>query len=87
MWSVAITAPSPAATAVEQSGLVPRRPRPGEPNYDLAWEAADRIVVAEVTSITPENEERQLRLASGQVVRYRHQLGAGERAVRGLKLA
>ncbi|MBK5115902.1 MAG: hypothetical protein JJE23_03175 [Thermoleophilia bacterium] len=35
--------------------------------------------MAEVKSITDKNEERQLRMALGQVVRYRHQLGGQER--------
>jgi len=63
------------ASAVQQAGFSPRRPKPEEPQYDLAWEAGAVTWVAEVKSITPENEERQLRLAVGQVVRYRQLLG------------
>jgi len=43
---------------------------PGEPVFDLAWEDSDGIVVAEIKSLTERNEERQLRLALGQVLRY-----------------
>ncbi len=72
------------AEAVEQLGLRPRRPGQGEPNYDLAWEQDGTVVVAEVKSVTEQNEERQMRLALGQVVRYRHQLGADGKAVQAM---
>jgi hypothetical protein len=62
------------ASAVEQAGHEPRRPKPDEPQYDLAWEAGDVTWVAEVKSITPQNEERRLRQALGQVLRYRQLL-------------
>jgi hypothetical protein len=35
----------------------------------------DRPFVAEVKSITPHNEEKQLRLGLGQVLRYSYQFG------------
>jgi hypothetical protein len=57
-------------------GWLPRSPRAKEPNFDLLWSENDRIVVVEVKSIRPENEERQLRLALGQVLRYRQQLSS-----------
>ncbi len=38
--------------------------------------------VAEVKSVAPQNEERQLRLALGQVVRYRQLLAADGQDVR-----
>lgn len=72
------------ASVVEQAGHVPRRPRPDEPQYDLAWEADEIVWVAEIKSITPQNEERQLRLAVGQVVRYRQLLAAERRVVRAM---
>lgn len=62
------------AAEVEAAGFTPRRPAPDEPDYDLAWRSDGAIYVAEVKSLTPQNEERQLRMAIGQVVRYRHQL-------------
>ncbi len=65
------------AQAVRAAGLRPRSPAAGEPRYDLAWDGyAGETWVAEVKSITPDNEERQLRLALGQVLRYRHALAA-----------
>ena len=70
------------ADAVTAAGLVPRSPRPGEPAFDLAWEDGDLITVAEVKSLTKRNEEKQLRLALGQVLRYAHLLGAKGRPVR-----
>ena len=66
------------AAAVEAAGLRPRSPTSDEPRYDLAWAKQGHLFVAEVKSITERNEERQLRLALGQVVRYRHQLGGAE---------
>jgi hypothetical protein len=60
---------------VQAQGWDPRRPGPGEPQYDLAWEAGAVRWVAEVKSLTGENEERQLRLGLGQLLRYRHPLG------------
>jgi hypothetical protein len=59
------------AAALTAGGLVPRSPRPDEPNFDLAWQRDDVVLVAEVKSTTVLNEERQLRLGLGQVLRYR----------------
>ena len=70
------------AAAVRKAGCEPRRPQPSEPQYDLACEAGDTTSVAEVKSITPHNEERQLRLSLGQVIRYRQLLSADGRTVR-----
>jgi hypothetical protein len=58
------------AELLRNHGLDPRRPRPGGPAYDLAWQTNAAIFVAEVKSITIANEERQLRLGLGQVLRY-----------------
>jgi hypothetical protein len=56
-----------------------RTPRPDEPQYDLAWLAGDTLYVAEVKSLTAANEERQLRLGLGQVLRYTHLLAGRAR--------
>ena len=72
------------ARAVREAGHEPRRPKPDEPQYDLAWEAGDVTWVAEVKSITPQNEERQLRLGLGQVLRYRQLLEEEGRTVRAM---
>lgn len=59
------------AAAVQRRGCQPRSPAGGT-LFDLAWEEQDgSLVVAEVKSTTPQNEERQLRLGLGQVLRYR----------------
>jgi hypothetical protein len=62
------------AEAVKSAGHQPRRPKPSEPQYDLAWDDGETTWVAEVKSLTPQNEERQLQKAVGQVLRYRQLL-------------
>lgn len=64
------------ARVLRDAGLEPRSRLPHEPNFDLAWEKAGVVFVAEVKSITDRNEEGQLRLGLGQVLRYRHRLEA-----------
>lgn len=51
-------------------GLEPRSPAPHEPNFDLAWLYDSSTWVAEVKSLTETNEEKQLRLGLGQLLRY-----------------
>jgi hypothetical protein len=51
-----------------------RKAKPDEPQYDLAWQEGDTLYVAEIKSLTLVNEERQLRLGLGQVLRYSHLL-------------
>ena len=72
------------AQAVEAAGYSPRHPGENEPNFDLAWEADGVIRVAEVKSLTPQTEERQLRIALGQVSRYRQLLARGGQEVEAL---
>jgi hypothetical protein len=62
------------AEVLREAGIEPLSPKPGEPNYDLAWQAQDATCVAEVKSITNVNEDLQLRLGLGQVLWYRHRL-------------
>jgi len=62
------------ADLLEGEGHQPRSPRGDEPDFDLAWEVDGAAWVAEVKSLTPNNEERQLRLGLGQLIRYRHLL-------------
>jgi hypothetical protein len=53
--------------------IQPLQPNPDEPPlYDLAWEDDGVVFVAEIKSVTAANEEKQLRLGLGQVLRYRH---------------
>ena len=56
-------------------GVVPRSPRANEPNFDIAWQIDKKCFVAEVKSLTSQNEEKQLRLGLGQVLRYAYQIG------------
>jgi hypothetical protein len=69
------------ANLLASRGLIPRSPASHEADFDLAWEHDGRIFVAEVKSLTQANEERQLRLGLGQVLRYRHLLARGGREV------
>jgi hypothetical protein len=59
---------------VETGGLTPLEPDSTMPPYDLAWYQQGVLFVAEVKSLTSVNEERQLRLGLGQVLRYVHLL-------------
>jgi hypothetical protein len=70
------------AAALRAAGKVPRSPVPGEPVFDLAWEDDGTVCVAEVKSLSGTNDEKQLRLALGQVLRYAHLLRAKGRPVR-----
>jgi hypothetical protein len=67
----------PDGTDRRSPGMAPRSPRGAEPRFDLAWVCGQAVWVAEVKSITRTNEERQLRTAIGQVLRYRQKLTAG----------
>jgi hypothetical protein len=69
------------AEVVKAKGHEPRLPAAGEPGFDLAWEIGGHIYVTEVKSLTPGNEERQLRLGLGQVLRYRQPLARPGRNV------
>lgn len=62
------------ADFLRSNGMVPRSPATDEPDYDLGWSAAGTTLVSEVKSITDANEEKQLRLGLGQVLRYRQVL-------------
>jgi len=64
------------AEIIRRIGWMPRSPAAGEPEYDLAWKAGESLFVCEVKSISGTNEERQLRMAVGQVIRYRQKLAA-----------
>ncbi len=69
------------AAAIAAAGMTPRSPVSTDPNFDLAWEREGRLFVAEVKSITADNEERQLRLGLGRVLRYRSILASDGTAV------
>jgi hypothetical protein len=66
------------AEYLAESDLIPLSHRPNvDPAFDVAWRDQGVLYVAEVKSITDANEEKQLRLALGQVLRYSHQLRTG----------
>ena len=60
------------ADAVKARGWHPLSPSDSDPLFDVGWIAADAAWIAEVKSLTPANEERQLRLGLGQVLSYAH---------------
>jgi hypothetical protein len=64
------------ASVLSNAGIEPRRGLPPGPNFDLAWRKDGTVFVAEVKSITADNEEHQLRVGLGQVLRYRQRLSA-----------
>jgi hypothetical protein len=64
------------ADIIRKLGLIPKSPKAGEPDFDIAWKVNDTLFVCEVKSITRINEEKQLRMAIGQVIRYRQKLNS-----------
>lgn len=72
------------ASALTEAGFPPRSPKSDEPDFDLAWVDDETIWVAEVKSTTEKNEEHQLRLAIGQVIRYRDRLATEGASVRAM---
>lgn len=71
------------ADAVHAAGFEPESPN-GSTLFDLAWREDEVLWVAEVKSLTRTNEERQLRLGLGQVLRYRQLLAGHAREVRAM---
>jgi hypothetical protein len=64
------------AELLQQLGIEPLSPTRDEPEFDIAWKTGETFYVCEIKSITALNEERQLRMAIGQVIRYRQKLAA-----------
>jgi hypothetical protein len=64
------------ASVLSNAGIEPRRGLPPGPVFDLAWQKNGTVFVAEVKSTTAGNEENQLRVGLGQVLRYRQHLSA-----------
>jgi hypothetical protein len=60
------------AAFLKNNQLIPLSPGPDEPNYDIAWKLNNEIWIAEIKSVTNTNEEKQLRLGLGPVLRYCH---------------
>jgi hypothetical protein len=60
----------------------------GGPDFDLAWtDAEGDLTLAEVKSLTADNEARQIRLGLGQLLDYAHTLRASGTRVASLVLA
>ena len=58
------------ARYVANEGWRTLSPDVGDPDYDIAWWTNETLYVGEVKSLTATNEESQLRLALGQILRY-----------------
>jgi hypothetical protein len=68
------------AGALIAAGLAPLRPG-GGPDWDIAWRRDSTLYVGEVKTINDMNEERQLRLGLGQVLRYQQRCAHVEDSV------
>jgi len=62
------------AIFLQSHGVKVFSPVSGTPEFDILWEKNSKYFLGEVKSITPENEESQMRTAVGQVLRYKSQL-------------
>ena len=62
------------AAHLKSLGIQPLDPAPSDPPFDLAWWKEDVLYVAEIKSLTKENEQHQLRLGLGQILQYCHLL-------------
>ena len=62
------------AAYLQNLGIQPLEADVDDPPFDLGWSHEGITFVAEIKSLTRGNEERQLRLGLGQVLRYRHLL-------------
>lgn len=58
------------ASQLRSLGIEPQRPGFGDPKFDIGWWWKDTFVVAEVKSLSPENEVLQLQLGLGQTLDY-----------------
>lgn len=58
------------------AGIAPMSPNAREPRFDIAWTRDDCVFVAEVKSLTHENEVRQIRYGIGQVLDYASRVSA-----------
>ncbi|MDH4119461.1 MAG: hypothetical protein OEW30_18920 [Acidimicrobiia bacterium] len=64
------------ARYLDEHGVRPQRPGPGDPGFDLGWWSAGTFFVCEVKSLTHANETGQMRLGIGQVLDYAHTIRA-----------
>ncbi|HMJ75485.1 MAG TPA: hypothetical protein VK507_05905 [Iamia sp.] len=75
------------ATYLESLGAAVFKSAPGKVRFDLLWTLSGSLYVAEVKSVTELNEEQQLRLGLGQLLRYRHSLAESGNVARGVLVA
>jgi len=53
-----------------KNNIKPERPNNSKINFDIGWRNNNKYFIAEIKSITEKNEEKQLRLGLGQILRY-----------------
>jgi hypothetical protein len=70
------------ARLASAAGATVLSPGPGDPDFDLAWEQGGTVTIAEIKSLKPRNEARQLRLALGEILDYQDQLAQAGQPVR-----
>lgn len=70
------------AAYLTTAGITPLKLKPPDPDFDLGWSHRTGWYVAEVKSLTDQNEARQLRLALGQVLDYHDALSRRHPIVR-----
>ena len=58
------------ATMLNSNGIVAQSPNNTTINFDIGWAVGGSYYIAEVKSVTKKNEEKQLRLGLGQILRY-----------------
>jgi hypothetical protein len=80
-WQAHAKTQNALAKHLRSHGIVPRPPSLVTPQFDLVWKHEGSLYVAEVKSTGAGNEEKQLRLGLGQVLRYQYLLGQDVRAV------
>jgi hypothetical protein len=68
------------AAILRERGVDALSPAADDPDWDIAWRSQGIMYVCEVKSLNASNEERQLRLGLGQVLRYRQRASRNEEA-------
>jgi len=65
---------------LRSQGREPLSPRPGDPNFDIAWRDPG-LAIAEMKSLTRVNETQQLRTAIGEIVEFAARVGTAKAPV------
>ena len=58
------------AAIPQSNGIAAQSPNNTTINFDIGWAVGNSYFIAEVKSVTKKNEEKQLRLGLGQILRY-----------------